>query len=202
MRPIPLPRPADRALAARLESILLVAGGPVSIAHLARCVQEPESTVREALAVLADALTLGIRVQVHAGQAQLVSAPEHVDDIHRFLGTARPPALSRATLETLTVIAYKQPATRAEIEAIRGVNSDRAVQTLLARALVEEVGKRQTPGHPSEYATTFGFLEYFGLSSLDELPPLEESEMPDIDSVTLGLRTQAAGGNVEEDGLA
>jgi segregation and condensation protein B len=131
-------------------------------------------------------LCSGIRLQVHGGKAQLVTAPENAAVVQRFLGTAKPPALSRAALEALTVIAYRQPVTRSEIEAARGVNSDRAVQTLLARGLIEERGQRETLGRPMQYGTTFGFLEYFGLASLDELPPLSEEQPQDEPDV--GLR--------------
>jgi segregation and condensation protein B len=108
--------------------------------------------------------------------------------IQRFLGAARPAPISRAALEVLTVIAYRQPVTRAEVEAARGVNSDRAIQTLLARDLIEERGQRKAPGRPTEYGTTFAFLEYFGLSSLDHLPPIEEREEERMDAAEIGLR--------------
>lgn len=138
----------------------------------------------------------GIRIQLLEGSAQLVTAPENVDVIHRFLGTSKPPSLSRSALETLTIVAYRQPVTRPEIEAVRGVNSDRAVQTLVARELIEEAGRRATLGRPTEYKTTFAFLEYFGLGSLDDLPALPgpSSDQPEL--IDLGLRSP--GGTPEE----
>ena len=87
--------------------------------------------------------------------------------------------LSRAALEVLAVIAYRQPATRAEIEAIRGVNGDRAISTLLARGLIEEVGRRETVGRPVMFGTTLGFLEHLGLRSLEDLPPVPRSSDDD-----------------------
>ena len=93
--------------------------------------------------------------------------------IERFLGLSVTSSLSAAALETLSVIAYKQPITRPEIEAVRGVNTDGVLRTLVSKGLVEEVGRLETVGHPVLFGTTFEFLQYFGLSSLSELPPLE-----------------------------
>jgi segregation and condensation protein B len=177
---------ADEQLLSHLESVLLVAGGPISVSALAQAVGRSRPEVASALGDLRQRLQGGIRLQLHGHEAQLVTAPENVDVIHRFLGTARPAPLSRASVETLTVIAYKQPVTRAEIEATRGANSDRAVQTLLARELIEELGPRQTLGRPMQYGTTFRFLEYFGLSSLQDLPPLPDEEQVAVQQ--LGLR--------------
>jgi segregation and condensation protein B len=186
------PRPPERddsELLSELESILLVAGGPVRIVALARALEQPRTRIQELLALLKSSLAGGIRLQVHEGEAQLVTAPENVGPVQRFLGSARPPPLSRPALETLTVVAYHQGATRAEIEAMRGVNSDRAVQTLLGRGLIAERGQRTTLGRPMQYGTTFAFLEYFGLGSLEELPPLETHEEKDLSAGRLGLRS-------------
>lgn len=171
----------EARLLSAAESVLLVAGEPVTIAALAAALDQPRAGVVDLLDKLRTALRGGIRLQVHDGKAQLVTAPENAAVVQRFLGTAKPPALSRAALEALTVIAYRQPVTRSEIEAARGVNSDRAVQTLLARGLIEERGHRESIGRPMQYGTTFGFLEYFGLSSLDELPPVPEPESPNAE---------------------
>jgi segregation and condensation protein B len=168
--------------------MLLVAGGPIQVSTLARALEVPRSQVRELLGQLQGSLVGGIRLQLKGGEAQLVTAPENVVAVQRFLGTVLPPALSRPALETLTIVAYHQGATRPEIEAMRGVNSDRAVQTLLARGLVEELGQRDAPGRPMQYGTSFGFLEYFGLNSLDQLPPLERVREAEIPSSGLGLR--------------
>lgn len=181
--------PADEPLLSALESTLLVAGGPVSVAALAHVLEVPKTDIVQLLQALGRELRRGIRLQVHADHAQLVTAPENVTVVQRYLGAVKPPALSRPALEALTVIAYKQPITRSEIEAARGANSDRAVQTLLARGLIEERGHRQTLGRPMEYGTSFGFLEYFGLDSLEELPPLAEQRgSAGLEVHDLGLR--------------
>jgi segregation and condensation protein B len=182
----------DEALASALESILLVAGEPVSISSLAASLGEKRQRIQHAARQLHSRLGGGIRLQMTAEDVQLVTAPENEEDVRRFLGVMRLPPLSRPALETLTVIAYRQPSTRAEIEAIRGVNSDRVVQTLISRGLIEQVGRRDTVGRPAEYGTSFGFLEYFGLASLDELPPLPEEPSQDADPTQLGLRAQFA----------
>jgi segregation and condensation protein B len=182
----------DEALTSALESILLVAGEPVSISSLAASLGENRQRIQHAARHLHSRLRGGIRLQMTAEDVQLVTAPENEEDVRRFLGVMRLPPLSRPALETLTVIAYRQPSTRAEIEAIRGANSDRVVQTLMSRGLIEQVGRRDTVGRPAEYGTSFGFLEYFGLASLSELPPLPEEPSQDADPTQLGLRAQFA----------
>lgn len=183
-----MPPEPDEALDSALESLLLVAGGPVAISALASATGRPRQHIAAALDRLHHALRRGIRLQIQGEHAQLVTAPENIEIVHAFLGTEKPPALSRAALETLTVIAYRQPVTRPEIEAIRGVNSDRAVLTLMARGLIEERGHRAALGRPMQYGTGLGFLEYFGLASLEDLPPLPEADVPEVDPGTIGLR--------------
>ena len=183
--------PVDEQLISQLESILLVAGDPVRVAALASSVGQPSARVDAHLRTLHQRLMGGIRLQLHDGQAQLVSAPDNAAVVQRFLGAVKPAQLSRACMETLTVIAYRQPVTRAEIEGARGVNSDRAVQTLLARELIEDRGQRATIGRPTQYGTTFAFLQYFGLSSLDELPVIESDSEGVAEPQVLGLRADA-----------
>jgi segregation and condensation protein B len=180
------------ALASAIESLLLVAAEPVSFAELAAATGAARPEVLRAVACLRQRLHGGIRVQEHAGKLQLVTAPENVEIVQRFLGAVRPAPLSRAALETLAVVAYRQPVTRTEIDSARGVDSDRALRTLLLRELVEEVGRRSAPGRPAEYGTTQQFLEYFGLSSLGELPP-PDVEPVSIEASALGLRTRKGG---------
>jgi segregation and condensation protein B len=180
------------ALASAIESLLLVAAEPVSFAELVAATGAARSEVLRAVACLRQRLHGGIRVQEHAGKLQLVTAPENVEIVQRFLGAVRPAPLSRAALETLAVVAYRQPVTRTEIDSARGVDSDRALRTLLLRELVEEVGRRSAPGRPAEYGTTQQFLEYFGLSSLGELPP-PDVEPVSIEASALGLRTRKGG---------
>jgi segregation and condensation protein B len=102
----------------------------------------------------------------------MVTAPEATDHVRRFLGLELSGRLSPAALETLAIVAYRQPVTRAEIENIRGVNSDSVLRTLINRGLIEEQGRLEQVGRPIVYGTTFEFLQQFGLSSTDELPPL------------------------------
>jgi segregation and condensation protein B len=110
-----------------------------------------------------------------AGAWQFVSEPEYAPWIRALVGHRnRPGRLSQPALETLAIIAYRQPLTRAEIEQIRGVNVDGVIQTLLERGLVEQVGRADAPGRPATYGTTTVFLEYFGLSSLEDLPQADE----------------------------
>ncbi|MDW8071163.1 MAG: SMC-Scp complex subunit ScpB, partial [Anaerolineae bacterium] len=120
--------------------------------------------------------TRGVRVQRHGEQLQLVTAPGAARYVERLLGLSGGGSLSPAALETLAIIAYKQPITRPEIEAVRGVNSDSVLRTLLSKGLIQEVGRLETVGRPVLFGTTLEFLQYFGLSGLDELPPLEEEK--------------------------
>jgi segregation and condensation protein B len=115
----------------------------------------------------------GIQLQRKGLQVQLISMPEATPYIQRFLGLELTGRLTQPALETLAIIAYRQPVTRATLEAIRGVNCDGVLRTLVSRGLVEEVGRLDQAGRPILYGTTFEFLQYFGLRSLDELPPLE-----------------------------
>ena len=181
--------PGDVDLAGAIEAVLLVAGGPVGIRALASATGTRRPEVLAALGRLRGRLLGGTRIQLDAEAAQLVTAPEYADVVRAYLGSEKPPALSRAALETAAAVAYRQPVTRSEIEQVRGVNSDRVLQTLLARGLVEELGRRNTVGSPMEYGTSFAFLEYFGLASLDDLPPISSSDLLPVDAGTLGMRT-------------
>jgi len=162
------------ALAATIESLLFVADSPVSVSHLAEALERDERDVEAALQALAEGYAgRGVRLQRKGPRVQLVSAPEAAPTIERFLGLSQSGKLSAAALEALAIIAYEQPVTRPQIEAIRGVGSDGVLRTLLSKGLIEEVGRLETVGHPVLFGTTFEFLQYFGLSSLGELPPLE-----------------------------
>ncbi len=161
-------------LAATIESLLFVADAPVPVSHLAEVLECDERDVEAALQSLAEStMGCGVRLQRRDNRVQLVSAPEAAPAIERFLGLSLAGKLSAAALETLAIIAYQQPITRPQIEAIRGVSSDGVLRTLLSKGLIEEVGRLETVGHPVLFSTTFEFLQHFGLSSLSELPPLE-----------------------------
>jgi segregation and condensation protein B len=170
--------PSDLArLKLAIESVLFVADEPLELAHLARIIQAQEGEVERALDALADdCQSRGVRMQRTGSAVQLVTAPEATPFVERFLGVDEDYRLSRASLETLAIIAYKQPISRVSIEAIRGVNCDRALATIKARGLITEVGRAHSVGRPYLYGTTFRFLEYFGLGRPEDLPPLGQPE--------------------------
>ena len=164
----------DAHLDLLLESLLFVAGEPAQVSRLATALAVKSNRVEAALARLqTDYQSRGIRLHRHGGAVQLVSAPEASEVIETYLGLDLSSRLSRAALEALAIIAYRQPVTRPQLEAIRGVNCDGVLRTLLSRGVVEEVGRLEQAGRPILYGTTFDFLQYFGIESLDELPALE-----------------------------
>lgn len=167
--------PDDATLVLLLEALLFVAVEPTPADRLATALGVSVERVQAGLTQLeAQLRTRGVRLQRHREAFQLVSAPEAAAAIETFLGLDLTAKLSRAALETLAIIAYRQPITRPQIEAIRGVSSDGVIRSLLHRGLIEEVGRLEQPGRPVLFGTTFEFLRYFGLTSLDDLPPLEE----------------------------
>lgn len=161
--------------AAMLESLLFVSSGPVAVGRLALALEMTTQQVQALLVELADTyVTRGIRLQVTADGVQLTTAPEAGALIERFLGLELSTRLSQAALETLAIVAYMQPITRPTIDQVRGVNSDGALRTLLSKGLIQELGRQESPGRPILYGTTADFLQHFGLSSLENLPPLPE----------------------------
>ena len=164
-------------LAAIVESLLFVADAPVSVGQLAGAAECEVPAVEAALNSLGeDCVNRGVRLQRKGNRVQLVSAPQAAPYIERFLGLSLSGKLSAAALETLGIIAYKQPITRPQIDAIRGVSSDGVLRTLLGKGLIEEVGRLETVGHPVLFGTTFEVLQYFGLDSVDGLPLLDIQE--------------------------
>ena len=160
---------------ALLETLLFVADGPVDLTRLQRALDVDRPTLEAALASLtATYQRRGVRIQRKGDDVTLVSAPEAAECVERFLGLADSGRLSAAAMETLAIVAYRQPVTRTQIEAIRGVNADYALRALMARNLVQEVGRLETVGRPAIFGTTFEFLQYFGLESLDQLPDIPE----------------------------
>ena len=160
-----------------LESLLFVAAEPVPLSQLAQVLETTVTAVENALAELAASCTVagrGVRLQRKADRVQLTTAPEAAPYVERFFGLDLSSRLSAAALETLSVIAYRQPLTRAEIEAVRGVSCDGVLRTLIARELVEPAGRLEQVGRPYLYGTTFQFLQYFGIEDLASLPPLPE----------------------------
>ncbi len=170
-----VPEEELRDLMRRIEALLFVAPTAVSIRELSRALGVSAEQVEQAVQNLRiEREQSGVIVQRHRDRVQLVTAPDLAEDVERFLGLEPASRLSQAALETLAIIAYKQPITRAQIEAIRGVSSDGVLRSLLAKGLVEEVGRLETVGRPILYGTSPEFLQYFGLQSLEELPPLPE----------------------------
>lgn len=162
-----------------IEAILFAAGEPVEIARIAAAVQvDPDEVVTAAQGIM-DRLAFerrGIRIVRLEDSYQMTSSGEMAAYITKALETRKPPKLSSAQLETLTVIAYYQPATKAYVEQIRGVDSAYSVGALLNKHLIEECGRLNVPGRPILYRTTADFLRTFGLESLNDLPEIEKMQ--------------------------
>jgi segregation and condensation protein B len=158
---------------AQLEALLFVAERPLSRREIATIAAVTRDEVDARLGDLEVALReRGIRLVASGEEVELATAPEAGALIARYVG-AEGVRLSPAALETLAIVAYRQPVTRAVVERIRGVDSDYVVRSLLHRRLIVEQGRADAPGRPILYGTSFSFMERFGLTSLDDLPPLE-----------------------------
>jgi segregation and condensation protein B len=167
----------EMPLSVKLEALLFVAAEPVTTAQLAAALDVAPSVVERGLHELdASLASRGLRLQRHAGRFQLTTAPELAELIERFLGLEATTHLSRAALETLAIVAYQQPVTRPQIDAIRGVNSDSMMKSLLHKGLILESGRADGPGRPILYSTSPEFLQHFGLNSILEMPPLAKPE--------------------------
>jgi segregation and condensation protein B len=166
----------DAELAGQLVALLFAAAGPLTPTDAARLLEIDRDRLEQVCELLAQEPPVGLALQRGPERLQLTTAPASTSVVERYLGAPPPVRLSRAALEALAVIAYRGPATRGEIDAIRGVNSDSAVATLLGRNLVAEVGRRETAGRPTLLALTPECLQYLGLHSVDELPPLPPGE--------------------------
>jgi segregation and condensation protein B len=166
----------DSELAAHLVALLFTAAGPLAPDEAARLLDISPEHLERVCEVLDQDPPPGLALQRGPERLQLTTAPASTPVVERYLGAPPPVRLSRAALEALAVIAYRGPATRGDIDAIRGVNSDSAVATLLGRNLVAEVGRRETAGRPALLAVTPECLQYLGLRSLEELPPLPATE--------------------------
>jgi segregation and condensation protein B len=163
----------ELSLTAFLEGLLFVAGEPVAPAQLAAALDLTVSVIEKGLDELEETLRMrGLRLQRHAGRIQLTTAPDLAVAVERFLGLEATSRLSRAALETLAIIAYQQPVTRPSVDAVRGVNSDGVIKSLLSKGLLQEVGRSEGPGRPILFGTTPQFLQHFGLNSLSDLPAL------------------------------
>ena len=162
-----------------IEAILFAAGERIETSRLAMALEIDEDEIVKAVDALADKLAFerrGIRILKLEKGYQMVSSGEMADFVTKALETRKPPKLSASQLETLTIVAYYQPATKAMVEQIRGVDSSYSVGALLNKKLIEEAGRLNVPGRPIQYKTTPDFLRTFGISSLEELPPIEKVE--------------------------
>jgi len=165
---------SELPLEARLEAILFAAASPVSLSSLAEVLGVDRRAVEEAILFLQQSLAgRGVTIVQYDGVAEMTTAAEAAVDVRRFLHSEHEVALSPAALETLAIIAYKQPVTRSEIESVRGVNCGSVLRTLVRAGLVMEAGRLDQPGRPIAYETTAEFLKLFGLRSLADLPSIE-----------------------------
>ena len=165
-----------------IEAILFAAGEKVEISRLALSLEVDESDVETAADALADQLSFdrrGIRIIKLDKAYQMVSSGEMADLVTKTLETRKPPKLSASQLEALTIVAYYQPATKAMVEQIRGVDSSYSISALLNKKLIGEAGRLNVPGRPIQYRTTADFLRTFGISSLEELPEIEKVSFGD-----------------------
>lgn len=174
--------PITLSLEAKVEALLFVTPTAVSSGQIASALDITPREAENAIQNLEHQLApRGIRIQHHRGMVQLTTAPETANHIERFLSLEANTRLSKAALETLSIIAYQQPITRPQIDSIRGVNSDSVIRNLLTKGLIEESGRSEGPGRPILYTSTSEFLQHFGLSTLKELPPLQLPEPPELD---------------------
>ena len=169
----------EGTLKGRIEAILFVAGEAVSVRELARALQTGEQAIREALNSLRDEYDYeqrGFLLKRFGDKVQLATRPLYAGDVIRMLQPVQQQSLSQAAMETLAVVAYKQPVTRAEVEQIRGVKCDYSLQSLIGKGLIREAGRKDTIGRPILFCTTDEFLSHFGLEGLEGLPPMPEPE--------------------------
>lgn len=159
--------------AKNLVALIFAGPAPLDVETACRVMKVPREEVEEAVTFLRDHPPLGLRVQRSEDQLELVSDPEAAPYVEELLGLNRPVKLSRAALEALAIVAYRQPVTRGDVESIRGVNSDSALTTLLNRGLICEIGRRETVGRPALYGTTPEFLQHLGIDGLDALPAVD-----------------------------
>ncbi len=174
------------SLASQVEALLYASGEPATLAALAGALDATNGEIEAALEELTALYAVrGIRLQRSGNKVQLVTAPEIASKVQKFLGLEEVNRLSPAALETLAIIAYNQPITRPQMEMIRGVNCDGVITTLMARNLIQELGRADSVGHPMRYGVSFEFLQYFGLRNVHELPPVEKLD-------TLPIRVENA----------
>lgn len=176
----------DERLKGIIEAILFASGDPVSIKDIAQIVRVSEKRVESLLDFLSEdymAESRGLYIVRFNNKVQLSTKSEYAEYVKRLIKPEGRQNLSQAALETLSIIAYKQPITRMEIDEIRGVRSDRAIATLVERGLIKESGRLDAPGRPILYSTTDEFLKYFGFKNIKELPELIEFNLEDVEKI-------------------
>ena len=156
-----------------LEAILFVAGEPVAVADLAQALEVSEMEIMHAVEELQrECERRGVTIHRYGDHLRMETRPEYAPYVERLLQPVQRQTLSQTAMETLAVIAYRQPVTKGEVEQVRGVKCDYSIQSLLQKGLIKEVGRKEALGRPILYATTDAFLEHFGISDIRELPPL------------------------------
>ena len=168
--------PLDEAL---VEAVLFLESDPVDLSTLSRITRLDEAAVASALGILHDRYALegsGVELSELGGGFSLIPRRDLMEVLRHHYGKKTDEKMSRAALETLSIIAYSQPVTRIEIDGIRGVNSTGTLKVLLERGYIREIGRKDTPGRPVQYGTTKEFLQFFGLASIADLPKLDEAE--------------------------
>ena len=166
-------------LKGRIEAILFGSGEAVAVKELARALAIDEKELKKTLDQLADEYDYdqrGFLLKRFGDKVQLATRPLYAEDVVRLLQPVQQQSLSQAAMETLAVVAYKQPVTRAEVEQIRGVKCDYSLQSLMIKGLIREVGRKDTIGRPILFGTTDDFRSHFGLTNLEDLPPMPEPE--------------------------
>lgn len=173
---------AAGTLSGRIEAILFVAGEPVRIEELAKALNVSVRAVENEVTKLRDEYDFhqrGFTLKRFGHQVQLATRALYATDVVHLLQPVQKQSLSQAAMETLAVVAYKQPVTRAEVEQVRGVKCDYSIQSLVNKELIMEVGRKDTLGRPILYGTTENFLAHFGLTTLEDLPPMPEAPQPE-----------------------
>ncbi len=177
----------EGSLKGRIEAILFVAGEAVAVRDLARALQTGEKEIRETINNLKDEYDFeqrGFILKRFGDKVQLATRPMYSGDVVRLLQPVQQQSLSQAAMETLAVVAYKQPVTRAEVEQIRGVKCDYSLQSLMLKGLIREAGRKDTIGRPILFCTTDEFLSHFGLEDLNGLPPMPQPENAEMEKET------------------
>ena len=160
-----------------IESLLFVAEGPVSLAQIATALDTTPKQVKLALQELEETYQQrGLQLQHIRGRVQITTKPQSSSYIEKFLGLESQQKLTTAALETLAIVAYSQPVSRPQIDGIRGVNSDSVIKNLMFKGLIEETGRSDGPGRAILYSTTSSFLQHFGISSISDMPSIDENE--------------------------